>query len=76
MTTQKIQTNNEQIAANLKATFEASDTRLTSALTALFSKPADPEPRETSNLGAVKFGLFRERLRIPVSRPSKLDRRA
>ena len=73
MVTFKLPTNNEQIAADLKATFRDSHAKLASALAASFSKPVESAIRETSNLGAVNFGLFRERLRTSLHRPSKID---
>jgi hypothetical protein len=61
---------NEQIAANLKATLEASDATLISTLKSSLSSPVqvEPEPPKTSNLGAFNIGLFRERLRNPISK--------
>ena len=73
MVTLKLPTNNDRIAANLKAAFEESDSRLISALAASPGKAVACRPCETSNLGAVSFGLFRERLRTSLHRPSKGD---
>jgi hypothetical protein len=72
----RLPTNNDQIAEDLKATIENSNAKLASAITASFSKPADTPIRETSNLGSINFGLFRERLRTTICRPSKVDSRA
>ena len=74
MTKFELPTDNERIAADLKATFEATNTTMTSKLNALFNSPAPAEAPETSNLGPTNFGLFRERLRTPISsadRPGK-----
>jgi hypothetical protein len=75
MVTFKLPTNNEQIAADLKATFGDSNARLNAALASSFSKPVEPQPRETSNLGAVNFGSFRMRLATSLRRPLKDDAR-
>ena len=72
----RLSTNNDQIAADLKATFENSNAKLVSAIATSFSKPAETPIRETSNLGSISFGLFRERLRNTICRPPKTDSRA
>jgi hypothetical protein len=67
MPTFELPTDNERIAADLKATFEASNATMTSKLNALFNSPPPAKPPETSNLGRTNIGLFRERLRTPIS---------
>ena len=74
MTAFELPTDNERIAADLKSTFEASNTAMTSKLNELLNSPAPAMAPETSNLGPTNFGLFRERLRTPISsadRPGK-----
>jgi hypothetical protein len=70
MTAFNLTTNNEQIAADLKATLETSDAMLISTLKASLNKPApvEPGPPKTSDLGALKIGLFRDRLRTPIAK--------
>ena len=70
MTAFNLPTNDEQIAADLRAALETSDATLVSALKASLSKPApvEPAPSKTSNLGAFSIGQFRDRLSTPIAK--------
>ena len=76
MPTFTLPTNNEEIAADLKAAFEDSSAKLAAGLTELLSQSVDPPPPEAWSLGAINFGLYRERLADSITRRSKADRRA
>ena len=68
MTASSLTTNNEQIAADLKAALETSDTALISSLKASLNKPppVEPGPPKTSNLGSINIGLYRDRLSTTI----------
>ena len=67
----KIATNDDQIAARLNASFEASNTKLESALRSILA-PADPvdaPPVQASALGTKRDGSFRDRVRTVKAKP-------